>query len=328
MKKRLFSGTMRGMKKLWCGLLISLGLILGSGASAQGTPDNRNIIPLKAQNYDTVIRENIISRYVDEAEFEASTENFFREILRGKDSRTRRIVYLVNVILGSIALLWLFILGVRFVLSQGDEEKLQKYKAQFGWIILGLVIIAIAEYAAFDIWDPADPTNTGLDEDTPSQRFADKLNIVKTYIQYIIGGIMLITMMMSGYDLIVGSENDETIEKEKKFFQSFFFGAFFILIAEVMVRLFAAQDTSGQYIGTAAAAEQGITEIVGIVNFVLSFVGGCAFVMMILASLYYVISFGDEDQMNRAKRIILSSVIGIIVAFSSYTLIRFMIRGG
>ncbi len=205
-------------------------------------------------------------------------------------------------------------------------------------MIVGLAIISVAEFMAFGIFDPV--ADDILGDAYYTEEFTNKVHQIKLFIQILIGGVMLIKMMMSGYDLVTGSESDESIQQEKGFLKSFFLGTGLILMAEVLTRILSATlgDPTGTALinvggagesdgaATAAAAERGISEIVGIVNFSLTFVGIVAVLMLILSSLYYVISFGSDDQMGRAKKMIFSSLFGIVVIVSSFVLIRFMVR--
>ena len=303
------------MKKLFLTLVFGMMLLGGDiGVLAE------NRLPLQETNYDKIIQRNIIKKQLDISQEKGEgTEIGFRNLFQGKKSK---IIFVVNILLGAFAILWLVVLGAKFIIAQGDVEKLTKYKTEFGWIVVGLICISVAEYAGFQILDPT----KDILEGSSANNFQGKIHQIKWYIEILIVGIILIKTMMVGYDLITGGEDDEAIEREKGFFQTFFFGAFFILMAEVLVRIFAGENKAGDFVGPKEAVGQAVSEIVGLLNFILSFVGVTALIMLILASLYYVISFGNEDQMNRAKRIIISCIIGIVIVISSYTYMRFLIR--
>ena len=90
-------------------------------------------------------------------------------------------------------------------------------------------------------------------------------------------------------------------------------------MAEVIVRVLSFRDAPER------TTEILVSEVAGIVNFTLSFVAILAMAMLVLASLYYIISFGDEDQTTRAKRMIKTSILGVIISSASYVLVRFLI---
>ncbi len=316
------------MKKLFLSILC--GLFLATGINAASAA-NTNRLPLEGvENYDTVMTtENAVYSFVKDKE--AQTTSSLATMLQNTG-----LIFRINVVLGAIAILFLSILGLKFVVSQGDEDHMSKYKSQFSYIILGLVIISVAEFVAFDFLDPSGTARL-LRNEAFENAFYDKINQIKLFIEILIIGIALIKMLLSGYSLIVRSEEDESISKEKTFFQAFLFGSILILLAEVIARIFSGSKKvlgeSGVDLGTigtnvAKGAETGINEIVGIINFALSFLGIASLTMMILASVYYVMSFGDSDQMGRAKRIVISCAVGAIVSVSAFTIVRFTIGNG
>ncbi len=314
------------MKKLFlsllCGLCFTTGVL-----SASAYTDNP--LPLKIDNYDTVMTtENAVFPYIDS--YADNTEFSLEDIFRGNNSG---LLFRVNIVLGAVAILFLAILGLKFVVSQGDEDHVTKYKTQFGYIIMGLAIISIAEFMAFGFLDPSTGAEI-LNDTNLTTAFYERINQIKLFIEIVVVGIVLIKMLMSGYDLIVRSEQDEAISKEKTFFRSFLFGTILILLAEVIARVLSGSETElGERtinldkVGTdiAGGVKTGIIEITGLINFSLSFIAVMSVVMLILASVYYVLSFGDSEQMGRAKRIVVSCAVGAIVAVSAFTIARFAI---
>jgi len=315
------------MKKLFLSLICGLCLLTGVlGASAA----NDNVLPLSADNYDSVMTtDNAVFPLIDN--YKDNTENSLKDIFRGGPSDS--LLFRINVVLGAIAILFLAILGLKFVVSQGDEDHMTKYKTQFSYVILGLAIISVAEFVAFVLLDPA--SDTAILESTDiANEFYDKINQIKLFVEIVVIGIVLLKMLMSGYDLIVRSEQDEAISKEKTFFQSFLFGTILILLSEVVARVMSGSKTllgertiDLDKVGTdiAGGAKVGILEVTGIINFSLSFIAVMSVIMLILASMYYVLSFGDSDQMGRAKRIVISCAVGAIIAVSAFTIARFAI---
>jgi len=300
-----------------------------------------NLLPLDGTNYDKVMTDdNILGKIITIQDNDSKTneslsktDDTLKAIFRGKKDGGKGLIFRINMVLGAIAILFLSILGLKFVVSQGDEDHMTKYKTQFGYIIMGLAIISAAEFVAFDFLDPSGG-NDILQSSDFTDAFYKKINQIKLFIEILVVGVVLVKMLMSGYDLIVRSEQDEAIAKEKTFFQSFLFGTILILLAEVIARILSGSKTKGndgavdlESIGTEVSegAKAGISEIVGLVDFSLSFLAVMSVIMLILASTYYVMSFGNEEQMGRAKRIVVSCVIGAIVAVSSFTIARFVI---
>ena len=209
-----------------------------------------------------------------------------------------------------------------FITDLGNEDKISNYKQQFGWIAVGLAVVSVAEYAAFSIFDLS---KTDILSETVYNNFSFKLRQAVTYFQYLVAGVALVVIGMSGYNFIVHSNEDEAINKEKTIIKSFGLGLLIILMSEVGVYIVAG-GPQGDKFNTNYIIKRGIGELSGIINFGLSFLGVTGIFMLVLASFYYVSSMGNEDQMNRAKRIIIGAIVSIVVAFSSFVLANFLIK--
>jgi hypothetical protein len=260
-------------------------------------------------NYDELLNKNLLAKELTGGDSIATGRTMFQGTF----------VKFANMILGTFAIIWVCFLGIQFVVSRGNEEKMTELKKQAGWIALGLVIIAVAEFAAFKIFDPT--TLKLLDSTGAVDNFDTKIMQIKTYFEYFVASVMLISLLISGYNLIAGFDNDEKITEEKKIVTSFLIGTGLILLAEVIVKLVAKQAPTD----SSAAITTGIQEIAGIINFVSTFLGVVAVFMLIVSSIYYIVSLGNDDQTSRAKNIIIGSITGIVIAVSSYAISTFLI---
>ncbi len=263
-------------------------------------------LQLGSANYDNLLKQNIFAQKLTGGD----------SIETGRTMFQGTFVKLANMILGAFAIIWLCFLGIQFVVSRGNEEKMTELKKQSGWILLGLIVISIAEFAAFNVFDPI--AHKLLDSTEASNQFSLKVMQIKTYFEYFVASVMLISLLISGYNLLTKFDTEETLTNEKKFAKSFALGMGLILLAEVMVKLVA----NG---GSETETTSGIKEIAGLINFISTFLGVSAVFMLILASLYYIVSLGNEDQTGRAKNIIIGSIVGIIIAVSSYGISTFLI---
>lgn len=62
--------------------------------------------------------------------------------------------------------------------------------------------------------------------------------------------------------------------------------------------------------------------VLSIVNFFLGFLGLLAVIMVIYGGFLYVSSAGNEENVNKAKKILLYAVLGIVVIIVSFALIN------
>lgn len=266
-------------------------------------------LKLSEENYDTAFTENVIMRIGDH--LQSTNENRLKTLFRGD------LIRMINRVLGAIAILFIVILGIKYIMSLGNDEKLRNYKTQFAWLVLGLAVISLAEFVGFELLDPSGG-NDILGGETQAKFHEKALDVIR-FFEYAAGAFMLLNAVLAGYHLIMSGEKEETISQEKKFLQSLLLGSALILMAEIIVRVLSFQDSPER------TTEILVMEVAGIVNFTLSFVAILAMAMLVLSSLYFVISFGDEDQTTRAKRMVKTSLVGVIIASASYVLVRFLI---
>jgi len=183
LRKTAFSGTIGGMKKVFLSILCGLFLATGINA-AFAQADTSNLLPLDGTNYDKVMTDdNILGKIITIQDNDSKTneslsktDDTLKAIFRGKKDGGKGLIFRINMVLGAIAILFLSILGLKFVVSQGDEDHMTKYKTQFGYIIMGLAIISAAEFVAFDFLDPSGG-NDILQSSDFTDAFYKKINL-------------------------------------------------------------------------------------------------------------------------------------------------------
>lgn len=299
-----------------------LGLMMTSWVMAAWTPvmAQEGTLPLPVSGaYGGIVENNRLADIVEE---NALSYNFAETIIYGVFSDENIIT--VNIILGTIAILYIIVIGVRFIFSGGKEEELQKAQKSFGYAILGLLVVSVAQIAGFVIFNPDQSVNPDyLVNNNIQEVFYAKAMQVKIFIQVLIGGIAMLSIITSAFVIMSSTGNEEVIGKEKQLLQNFLFATVLILVAEVIVTgVFYLPGSNREGVSNQAISI-GIEQIMGLVTALLSIITGAALLMVILASLYYVISLGDEDRAGRAKRLIFANVLAAVVAFSAYTVLRF-----
>lgn len=67
--------------------------------------------------------------------------------------------------------------------------------------------------------------------------------------------------------------------------------------------------------------------IARVIRFILSLVGSISLLMFVYGGLIWMTSAGSSDKIKKGREIIVWSVIGLAVVFSSYLIVRFVIEG-
>lgn len=63
---------------------------------------------------------------------------------------------------------------------------------------------------------------------------------------------------------------------------------------------------------------------INISKWILGIVGSLALLMFIYGGLMFLISAGSADKIGQAKKIIIAAVVGLVIVFSSYLIIQFV----
>lgn len=80
-------------------------------------------------------------------------------------------------------------------------------------------------------------------------------------------------------------------------------------------------------VNTGSASNDVRTSVIGILGEVLGYVALTAVVVVIIAGIYLVVGFGSEDSQQRARKIILYTIIGLIVILAARGLVNLAIDG-
>lgn len=67
--------------------------------------------------------------------------------------------------------------------------------------------------------------------------------------------------------------------------------------------------------------------IIKYINFALPYLTLAAFVGFVVAGFFYVTAYGVEEQLKKAKQILIWSVVGMLLVIASYTIVQFFTSG-
>lgn len=124
-----------------------------------------------------------------------------------------------------------------------------------------------------------------------------------------------------------------------KYLKQFLFITGLMTLALILVNSFGADIVMAQAIDPDADQPAIIRALSGdqtglrgivltIINFFLGFLGLLAVVMVIYGGFLYVSSAGNEENVNKAKKILLYAVVGIVVIIVSFALVNTLLGAG
>lgn len=67
--------------------------------------------------------------------------------------------------------------------------------------------------------------------------------------------------------------------------------------------------------------------VIKIINFMLPYLTLAAFVGFVVAGVYYVTAFGNDEQLTKAKTVLIWSVVGLILVIFSFAIVQFFTSG-
>lgn len=100
-------------------------------------------------------------------------------------------------------------------------------------------------------------------------------------------------------------------------------------VTPVFAQGFISPQDNPQAISTATQGQGSFRQLaLTIVNFILSFLGLIAVVMIIYGGFLYVSAAGNQEKIESAKKIIMYAIIGIIVILLSFAIVNTVLNAG
>lgn len=241
----------------------------------------------------------------------------------------------IRYVFSALAVAFLVYNGFRFVTANNDEETIKKQKTHLLWSFIGISLLAVA-WEISQIFEYTG-NKTFLADSTELKKrvdlFDDEIKIILTFGRYVIGSITVLYLVLSGAKLVTSGDDEQTVTKAKKNFAASIVALIVIMIADYLINqvLYKVSKIgtaiSGQGVEPAVNVGKGIELLGQITNFVASFAGPVAVLMLIIAAVLYLTAAGEEQKMTAAKGIVKATIIGLIVIYGAYALVVTFISG-
>lgn len=239
----------------------------------------------------------------------------------------------VKIIVAVIGILYITIAGARLVMQGDNEETATTAKKAITYIILAFVMISMSQEFA-KIFDMGNKTLI----QTPSEilkrvkLFDQDVKVIITFIKYLLGAFATLMIVRAGIKMVTKSGDEEEMGKQKTAIALASAGLVLTYLGGIFIdKVFYRVDKevytgiSGIQISTDPA--KGVSEIVGITNFIVSFVGPIAVLALMAAALMYITAGGEEGQTEKAKRILIATVIGIAIIYGAFAIVSTVVAG-
>ncbi|MFA5829432.1 MAG: hypothetical protein WC843_02980 [Candidatus Gracilibacteria bacterium] len=252
----------------------------------------------------------------------------------------------VRYLLGAVAVGLIVYAGIRMVIGGGNEEVYTKQRSTIIYGIIGLAVVGFSGDLAriFSVYCENGKDFSGLactqggflkDPNAIIRSvtiFDQKAKFIVTFIKYLIGAISVFFVVRSGMRMIAMGSAEDKIALDKKNLAYGALGLFLIIIADPIINnvFYKVDVTRYPTVGGAAPSfnpAQGVSELVGFTNMVLSIVSPIAIIALVAGGIMYIASAGNEETQGKAKRIIVSALVGIIIMYGSFAIVSTIISG-
>ncbi|MFA5947881.1 MAG: hypothetical protein WC806_02820 [Candidatus Gracilibacteria bacterium] len=260
------------------------------------------------------------------AEGNVNSEIVINSLFDGALSYTKAIMAVVGI-------LYLAIIAYKLIIQGGDEENVKTQKKAITYTLIAFAIISMSGELArmLDI----SPGNSLLEKKTILNRvyaFDKLVEVFMTFIRYIIGAYATFMVLRSSLKLIVGGGNDEETGKEKKSILYSSAGLFLIYVGQIFInKVFYIVDKN-KYTGftgvqVAVNTVKGIKEVIGLTNFMVSFMAPVAVLMLLVSALLWVTAAGNDEQIGKAKRVLTTTIVGMVIIFGAFAVVNTAVVG-
>ncbi len=210
----------------------------------------------------------------------------------------------------AFAFFFLFLFAATMVLFSHDESAMTEAKKAYAYAVIGMVVVGLSTLIAQAIM-PGSPAfiHPGILE--PSFE-----NVI-AYGKWAVAVALVINVVIQGFRLVISHGEQEYVDRARKRLFMSFVGTILVVLTQAIV---VAVNP-----GLGADLDGLNEEAVGLANFLLAFIGAGAVIAIVVAGIYLVVSV-DESLKERAKGIIKTSIIALIVVLLSYALVNAFIN--
>ena len=258
----------------------------------------------------------------------------------GSDKGTQKIAgafmmatkYIRNI-LAFMAVLWIVWAGMQMVTAGGNDEQIDKGKKGITWALIGLCIVMLLEPLVKDVLYGGGSIEPGkvLDGNIQNSINTGKTEILAflKWMEAILVVIAVAYIVISGIKMILALGDQEGTGKQKKALLWIAIGFIVILMNEVVIdKIFYKAILGGDgEVVFSTNSTKGVGEFIGIIKYFLQFLALLAFVVFIYGGFLMILSYGNDEQSEKGKKIIFSAIIGIVIIVISYALTATLLSG-
>lgn len=234
------------------------------------------------------------------------------------------VIDVVKYLVGSLAVIWLIISGVRLVTAGKDVEKIsESQKKNIFYSIAALLIVIVADQLVKVFFgDTGDVFENEATAKQFAQQGAELIEGIYGFATKFIGALAILVVVGSGIGISMSWSNEDTMKKHRNRIL-WALGALIVVgIAEFVVR-----EVIFPKAGEALPdMEKAKLLIVKLTNFVSGFISTIAVLVCIYAGYLYTTGVANEENTKKAKTLITGAVIGLLIALGTFALVNTVVK--
>lgn len=238
------------------------------------------------------------------------------------------ITFIIQLLIGSIASI-LTITSVLAMLTKGmdNDEGLTALKNTILYIVMGMGMVFLAgEIGAILSLQKGGIIGAKLDVLDRVQIFDKNVDILIVLIKYLLSGIAILFISISGFRMVASGASEEDAAKEKTYITYALMGlVVFLIFDNILGNII--YSIGSPFTDPTISPSGAKMELIGFTNLVVSFVGPIAILSTVIGGAMYASSGFDEEQAAKAKRMIGVSLAGIILIYAAYSIIATIVAG-
>jgi len=264
-----------------------------------------------------------------------------------KDSLIKKILSIMSYIMAGVFGIFLSLYVINFLTAGDKQDASKKFSERMLWAFVGFMILAIAKPLsdAFMLLR-GDKIDLLTNPDTiflSAKIVGFTLRSAAHLIEYILGGVALVTMGVAVFKMVGGVDSEETVKNARKTIAWGAIALFIVGASAVLVdKVFAPTDTVEAQIGSGALAVNQLQAILesgqsqarivalNYVKYFQTFIGATAVLMLFLAGFKMVAAGGNEEIITRQRKMITWIFMGLSTVLISETFVNIFMpdRGG
>lgn len=267
-----------------------------------------------------------------------------------KDSLIKRILSILDYVMAGVFGIFLSLYVINFLTAGDKQDASKKFSERMLWAFVGFMILAIAKPLsdAFILLKNTEDSQIDLLANPDTVFLSAKivgftLRSAAHLIEYILGGVALITMGVAVFKMVGGVGSEETVKNARKTIAWGAIALFIVGASAVLVdKVFAPTETVEAQIsgGTLAVNQlqailqsgQSQARIVALnyVKYFQTFIGASAVLMLFLAGFKMVAAGGNEEIITRQRKMIIWIFMGLSTILIAETFVNIFMpdRGG